>query len=120
MKGGQENLYLLETIFTGFKYQTFEFELSDFQSFHEKNVGKKLFSFVFRIFKNKPPSSTLASNPRGRNFFLILHSETLPFSIVYLGRKSEASKNSFWQVAPWRVWVTQKKKRSSFICIRLQ
>lgn len=68
MKGGQENLYL-ETIFTGFKYQTFEFELSDFQSFHEKNVGKKIFSFVFRILNKKPPSSTLASNPRGRNHF---------------------------------------------------
>ena len=118
MKGGQENLYLLETIFTGFKYQTFEFELSDFQSFHEKNVGKKLFSFVFRIFKNKkPPSSTLASNPRGRIFFLILHSETLPFSIVYLGRKSEASKNSFWQVALRRAGAAAEKGR--FIWLRM-
>ena len=54
VKGGQENWYL-ETNFTDFKYQTFEFELSDFQSFHEKNVRKKN-SFVSRILNKKPPS----------------------------------------------------------------
>ena len=71
--------------------------------------------FFFQILDQKPPSSTLASNFRGRNIFLILHSKNLPFFIVYLGRKSEASKNSFWQVALRRAWAAAAEKKALYL-----
>jgi hypothetical protein len=83
-----------------------EFELCNWVSIISwKKSWKKFSAFVFRSLAYKSLQPQILGDDDV--IFLILQ-RTMAiylFYYVYLGRKSEASKNSFWQVALRRAWA---------------
>lgn len=88
-----------------------EFELCNWVSIISwKKSWKKFSAFVFRSLAYKSLQPQILGDEDV--IFLILQ-RTMAiylFYYVYLGRKSEARKNSFWQVALRRAWAAAEKR----------